>query len=80
MISLLRDDFFGEERLAEIRAALGSADLQSLNVTTLDGPRLTLSELRAATEALPFFGERRLVVVRKLFGSANRGDAEADWA
>jgi DNA polymerase-3 subunit delta len=79
MLYLLRDDLFGEERLAELRARIGPSDVQSLNVTTLDGGRLLLSELRAAVEAFPFLSERRLVVVRKLFGTpSSRGDPEGD--
>jgi DNA polymerase III subunit delta len=70
MLYLLRDDFMGEQHLAELRAGLGPAEFAELNTTVLDGPRLTLGELRAAAEALPFLGGRRLVVVRRLFDSA----------
>ncbi|HLZ07765.1 MAG TPA: hypothetical protein VKT80_04195, partial [Chloroflexota bacterium] len=81
MLHLLRDDFFGEQRLAELRRDLGPADFQSLNVSFLDGPRLTLSDLRESTEAMPFLGDRRMVVVRRLFSSsAGRPADEADNA
>jgi DNA polymerase III subunit delta len=80
VIYLFRDDFFGEERLAELRASLGGPDVQSLNTSILDGNRITLSELRSTVEALPFLGEHRLVIVRRLFGGTSkseggRGDA-----
>jgi DNA polymerase-3 subunit delta len=79
VLYLLRDDLFGEERLAELRMKVGPPDVQSLNVTTLDGGRLVLGELRAAVEAFPFLSERRLVVVRKLFGApSSRSDQEGD--
>jgi DNA polymerase-3 subunit delta len=91
LLHLLRDDFFGEQRLAELRQSLGSADMQSLNLSYLDGPKLTLAELRGSAEALPFFGDRRMIVVRRLFPSGSgraaddadapetrRGKAEAD--
>ncbi len=78
MIYLLRDDLTGEERLAELRASLGPPDLQSLNVTFLDGQRLSVAELRSAAEALPFLGSRRLVVVRRLFGGSSRADSGSD--
>jgi len=82
MIHLLRDDLFGEERLAAIRASLGPPDVQSLNTTILDGQRLSVADLRAAAEAMPFLGERRLVVVRRLFSGnssgSNRADASAE--
>ena len=81
MIYLLRDDFFGEERLAALRDRLGPVDIQSLNTSILDGTRLSVGELRGAASALPFLGERRLVVVRRFLGaSANRGEASDDAA
>jgi DNA polymerase-3 subunit delta len=91
LLHLLRSDFFGEQRLAELKQSLGAADFQSLNLSYLDGPRLTLSELRGSVEAMPFLGDRRMVVVRRLFPSsagrsaddgdapeARRGKAEAE--
>ncbi|HLH72887.1 MAG TPA: DNA polymerase III subunit delta [Chloroflexota bacterium] len=81
MIYLLRDDFFGEERLAALRARLGPPEIQSLNTTTLDGTRLTVGELRSAASALPFLGERRLVIVRRFWGtSTDRSDAVDNMA
>ena len=83
MIFLLRDDFFGEERLAALRASLGSPDVQNLNISVLDGARLTVGELRGVAEALPFLSDKRLIVVRRLFGgagSAQRSDASTDGA
>jgi DNA polymerase-3 subunit delta len=78
MIYLLRDDLFGEERLAELRTRVGPPDIQSLNVTVLDGQRLSVAELRSAADALPFLGERRLVVVRRLFGTAAQVESSPD--
>jgi DNA polymerase III subunit delta len=78
LIYLFRDDLVGEERLADLRQAIGPPDVQSLNVTMLDGVRLTLSELRTAIEAFPFLSERRLVVVRKLFGTTSPSEGEGE--
>ncbi len=79
MLYLLRDDFFGDKRLAELRARVGPPDVQSLNVANLDGARLTVGELRASVEAFPFLSDRRVVVVRKLFGaSPSRGESDPD--
>lgn len=72
MLYLLRDDLIGDERLTALRDALGPRDVQSLNLSIFDGPRLTVSELRAAAEALPFLGDRRMVIVRRLFGTTGR--------
>ena len=80
MLYLLRDDFFGDQRLTALRAALGPPDIQGLNSTTLDGARCSLSELRAAADAMPFLGERRLVVVRRLLSSKRSVDAESEAA
>src|SRR6185437_8479837 len=74
MLYLLRDDLIGDERLAALRDTLGPRDVQSLNRSILDGPRLTVSELRAAAEALPFLGDRRMVIVRRLFGTTGRAE------
>lgn len=68
MIHLLPDDFFGGERLAEIRRGCGEPDLVALNTTQLDGQRLSLDELAAAVGAMPFLAEKRLVIVRRLVG------------
>jgi len=76
VLHLLRDDFFGEQRLTALKQSLGSADLQSLNTLTLEGARLTLAELRDATEALPFFGAHRLVIVRRLFSTSGSRPSE----
>lgn len=76
MIYLLRDDFFGERRLAALRAALGPPDVQGLNNTSLDGARISLGDLRAAADAMPFLSERRLVVTRRLFSSRRSTEAE----
>jgi DNA polymerase-3 subunit delta len=78
VILLVRDDLIGEERLTALRQAVGPPDVQSLNVTSLDGVRLSLGELRAAAEAFPFLSERRLVLVRKPFGAAPPSDGDGE--
>ena len=78
MLYLLRDDFFGERRIAALRTALGPPDVQGLNSSTLDGARISLADLRSSADAMPFLGERRLVVVRRLFSSRRSGEAEGD--
>lgn len=60
------DDFSSREYLAEIKKGLGEPDTLATNTTCLEGGKLTLAELRAAAEALPFFGEKRLVIVSGL--------------
>jgi DNA polymerase-3 subunit delta len=82
------DDAFslGEE-LAGLRARLAGGDpvMGDLNTTTLDGARLTLGELRHATDSVPFMAERRLVIVHGLLArlvpggrAGRRGSTAAD--
>lgn len=80
MIHVLPDDFFGFERLAEIRATCGPADLLTLNTSELDGQRLTAEELESAAGSLPFLAEKRLVIVRRLLSTAEGKSAEAPTA
>lgn len=79
------DAFSLGEELAGLRAKLAGGDpvMGDLNTTTLDGARLTLGELRHATDAIPFMAERRLVIVHGLLarlgsgGRAGRGGPAA---
>lgn len=78
MIYILRDDFFGTQRLSTLRASLGPAEIQELNIAAVEGARLTRAELRSVAEALPFLGERRLVLVNRLLSSSKRATEEAE--
>lgn len=66
MIYLLTDDFFGPERLTELKAGFSPPELLELNTTVLDGQKLSLRELAEACEAVPFLASKRLVIVRRL--------------
>jgi DNA polymerase-3 subunit delta len=57
------DDFRQAEMLAELMARVGPPSTADLNTTNLDGPTVTVSELRQACDAIPFLADRRLVVV-----------------
>jgi DNA polymerase-3 subunit delta len=81
------DDAFSlDEELAGLRAKLAGGDpvMGDLNTTTFDGARLTLGELRHATDAIPFMAERRLVIVHGLLtrlapgGRSRRGGSAAE--
>jgi DNA polymerase III subunit delta len=72
MLYVALDEFMGAEKAVELRAAMGDPSLAELNTTVLDGQRLSIADLKAAAEAMPFLAERRLVIVRRLlarFGS-----------
>jgi DNA polymerase-3 subunit delta len=61
------DAFTARETVAAMRARLAEEDpAAGLNEATLDGRGLTLGDMRAASDALPFLGERRLVIVEGL--------------
>ena len=60
------DDFSLRQELEEIKSTLGDRESLSLNTTTLDGRRLTASQLIDACNAFPFMANCRLVIVEGL--------------
>jgi DNA polymerase III subunit delta len=60
------DQFSIQEKLSEIKTGLGDASMLSLNTSVLEGRGLSLSELKAASEAAPFLSPQRLVIVSGL--------------
>lgn len=75
MIHVLSGDFFGRQRLAELKSQFGDESLQSLNTTFLDGHEITLAELVTVCDAVPFLAAKRLVVVEGLLGRFTSGKA-----
>jgi len=57
------DEFGSAEFLAALEEKMGDPSLASLNTTVFDGRSVTLSELRAVSDSLPFLTPRRLVIV-----------------
>lgn len=57
------DDFTRNEKIAELRAAFSDPTVTDLNVTTLEGRDLSLSEIRHVADAMPFMADHRLVIV-----------------
>jgi DNA polymerase-3 subunit delta len=74
------DEFGLAEFVEQLKQTLGDASLAALNTTLFDGRTVTLPDLRAACDAMPFLTERRLVLVEGwLTRLLSRGDdAEAD--
>jgi len=62
------DDFSLTRSLEEIKRGLGDQSLLEANTTTLDGQQLTLNQLRAVSETVPFLAEKRLVIIQGLLG------------
>lgn len=65
------------EALAELRASL-PAEVADLNISVLDGRKLTIEQLVAACEAHPFLAERRLVIVYDALKHSKAGKAREE--
>ncbi|ACL25833.1 DNA polymerase III subunit delta [Chloroflexus aggregans] len=65
------------EALAELRSHL-PADVADLNVSVLDGRKLTIEQLVAACEAHPFLADRRLVIVYNALKHSKAGKAREE--
>jgi DNA polymerase-3 subunit delta len=66
------------EQIADFKRKIGDEAVRDLNVTVLDGRKVTLSELQHAADAMPFLADKRLVVVEGLLTrlTARRGKAD----
>ncbi|MHB0857518.1 MAG: DNA polymerase III subunit delta [Anaerolineae bacterium] len=60
------EEFRRSEKVAELKAQVVSPALGDLNVTVLDGRKLSLAELINACNTLPFMADRRLVIVEDM--------------
>ncbi len=61
-----QDDFSLGGSLEEIKRGISDQALLAANTTILDGQQVTLDQLRAVCETMPFLSERRLVIVNGL--------------
>ena len=60
------DDFSLHQSLGEIKASIGDQTTLEVNTTLLNGQQVTVDQLRAVCEAMPFLAERRLVIIQGL--------------
>jgi DNA polymerase-3 subunit delta len=60
------DEFSRSEALSEIKKGMGDSEMLSTNTSVLDGQKLTLNELRACVETMPFLSPVRLVIIKGL--------------
>jgi len=73
------DEFAISQFVDALKEKMGDPALASLNTTLLDGRALTLPDLRAATDAMPFLAPRRLVIVEGwLTRLLAKGDGDED--
>jgi len=62
------DDFSQTRSLAEIKKSLGDQSLLEANTSVLDGQQVTVNQLKAIVETVPFLAEKRLVIIYGLLG------------
>lgn len=66
------DQFGLSEAVATLKRKLVAADpFAELNLSELDGRRLSVADLQSVADALPFMGDRRLVIVTGLVARCN---------
>ena len=68
------DAFLVSESLAELRSQVGHPDVLDSNTHKLSGDSITLEQVQAMCNAVPFLAEKRMVVVEGLLGSFERRD------
>lgn len=75
MITLLHgpEELVRAEHLAQIRAALGPAELADLSTTWLDGRKTPVAEVCYHGDVMPFLTPRRLVIVDGLLSRLSKG-------
>ena len=68
------DAFLVSESLADLRSQVGHPDVLDGNTHKLSGDSITLEQVQAMCNAVPFLAEKRMVVVEGLLGSFERRD------
>ncbi len=58
------DEYLVQQRIAQMKQALGDPEMADLNVTELAGDRTDAEDLLYHANTMPFLAERRLVIVR----------------
>ncbi|MBN1188517.1 MAG: DNA polymerase III subunit delta [Dehalococcoidales bacterium] len=71
------DQFSLEETLQGIKKSLGDLSVADTNIHNLDGQKLSVSNLRAVGEAMPFLSPKRLVIVQGLLSRFEPGKASS---
>jgi DNA polymerase-3 subunit delta len=61
-----QDDFSLSQSLEKIKGDVGDPEALAANMTVLEGPQVTVDQLRSVCETAPFLAEKRLVIVKGL--------------
>ena len=76
------EEYLRSQEVARLRSQVAEDGMGDLNITTIDGRRITLSDIINACNTLPFLTQRRLVIIDNLlqrFESRRKGrSASAD--
>ena len=70
------DNYRCHQALTEIKAGLGTADMVSMNTSTLDGRKLTVRELSDVCNVVPFMALNRLIIVEGLLKRFQAGEKQ----
>jgi|TARA_Y100000031_G_scaffold156690_1_gene212444 DNA polymerase-3 subunit delta len=62
------DDYSIHQKLEELKKEIGDSTALVTNMTVFDGAQVTVDQLKAVSEAMPFLAEKRLVIVYGLLG------------
>jgi len=60
------DDFSLGQSLEKLKRGIGDPEALATNTTVLEGPQVTVDQLRSVCEAAPFLAEKRLVIINGL--------------
>jgi DNA polymerase-3 subunit delta len=58
------DEYLATQRIRELKAAVGDAELADLNITEWEGGETNASEILGQASMMPFLASRRLILVR----------------
>lgn len=72
------DTYRSRKKLEELKAKFSrDVDPSGLNLTTVDGAKAELSEMRAAIASAPFLAKKRMVVLKNAVSGAKKAEDEA---
>lgn len=71
------DDFTIEETLSSIKNGIGIADLRDVNITEVEGESISIDELLALANTVPFLADKRLVIIKGLLSRFERSKRRA---
>ncbi len=66
------DEYLASQRIRELKAAVGDAELADLNITEWEGNATNAGEILGQAAMMPFLAARRLIVVRGYLASLEK--------